>query len=148
MRLCRFEDRRLGLVEGVYVRDVTAALDVLPSYRYPLPVYDVFIANLAKVTERVRAIVPDSPVLPLAELKLLSPAANPSKVIGAPVNYQKHLQEARGDAEIHHQNQIHEIHKAGFFLKACSALVGPGAGIALRKLDRRNDHEVELAVVI
>src|SRR5438128_6113043 len=36
----------------------------------------------------------------------------------------------------------------GLFLKASSSLVGPGAGIALRKLDRRNDHEVELAVVI
>ena len=36
----------------------------------------------------------------------------------------------------------------GLFLKASSSLVGPGEGIALRKLDRRNDHEVELAVVI
>jgi hypothetical protein len=33
MRLCRFGDSRLGLVEGSNVRDVTAALDVLPSYR-------------------------------------------------------------------------------------------------------------------
>src|SRR5438128_11872834 len=40
------------------------------------------------------------------------------------------------------------IHSAGLFLKATSALVGPGEGIALRKTDRRNDHEVELAVVI
>jgi len=40
------------------------------------------------------------------------------------------------------------IHTAGLFLKATSSLVGPGEGIALRKLDRRNDHEVELAVVI
>jgi 2-keto-4-pentenoate hydratase/2-oxohepta-3-ene-1,7-dioic acid hydratase in catechol pathway len=36
----------------------------------------------------------------------------------------------------------------GLFLKATSSLVGAGEGIALRKLDRRNDHEVELAFVI
>jgi 2-keto-4-pentenoate hydratase/2-oxohepta-3-ene-1,7-dioic acid hydratase in catechol pathway len=74
--------------------------------------------------------------------------ANPGKIVGAPVNYQKHLDEARGDAELHHDTPVAPIHKAGVFLKATSSLVGPGEGIALRKLDRRNDHEVELAVVI
>jgi 2-keto-4-pentenoate hydratase/2-oxohepta-3-ene-1,7-dioic acid hydratase in catechol pathway len=34
------------------------------------------------------------------------------------------------------------------FLKATSSLVGPGEGVALVHTDRRNDHEVELAVVI
>lgn len=150
MRLCRFADDRLGLVEGSNVRDVTAALDVLPAYRYPLPAFDVLIANLDTVLERARAIAPSAPVMPAAGLQLLSPVANPSKVIGAPVNYQKHLDEVKGDAAIHHDNQAHTavIHKTGLFLKACSSLVGPGEGISLRKLDRRNDHEVELAVII
>jgi 2-keto-4-pentenoate hydratase/2-oxohepta-3-ene-1,7-dioic acid hydratase in catechol pathway len=53
-----------------------------------------------------------------------------------------------GDPEIHYQNKINEIQKAGVFLKATSSLAGPGEGIALWKLDRRNDHEVELAFVI
>ena len=58
--------------------------------------------------------------------------------------------EVRDQSQLHHGNQGHTatIHTAGLFLKAISALVGPGEGIALRKLDRRNDHEVELAVVI
>ena len=34
------------------------------------------------------------------------------------------------------------------FLKATSALVGPGEGVKLVHTDRRNDHEVELAIVI
>src|SRR5579872_1486199 len=42
MRFCRFGEGRLGLVEGTTVRDVTAALDVLPAARYPLPTHDVF----------------------------------------------------------------------------------------------------------
>ena len=56
----------------------------------------------------------------------------------------------RDDAALHHHNTatMAPIHTAGLFLKATSALVGPGEGIALRKIDRRNDHEVELAVVI
>ena len=150
MRLCRFGDARLGLVEGASVRDVTAALAVLPASSYPLPTHDLLIANLDAVAARVREIAGASPSIPLAGLKLLSPVANPGKIIAAPVNYQKHLDEVKGDAAIHQGNQSHTltIQKAGLFLKANSSLVGPGEGIALRFLDRRNDHEVELAVVI
>ncbi|MGI8743671.1 MAG: fumarylacetoacetate hydrolase family protein [Bryobacteraceae bacterium] len=148
MRLCRYGDNRLGLVEGSTVRDVTAALDVLPSYRYPLPSYDVLIANLDRVLEQVRALAAEAPAVAVTSIKLLSPVANPGKIIGAPVNYKKHLDEAREDVQIHHNNPMADIHKAGVFLKATSSLVGPGEGIALRKLDRRNDHEVELALVI
>src|SRR5439155_1796537 len=81
-------------------------------------------------------------------VKLLSPVANPGKIIAAPVNYTKHLQEALADKGIHHGNLVNEIHKAGMFLKATSSLVGAGQGVRLIHLDRRNDHEVELAIVI
>jgi 2-keto-4-pentenoate hydratase/2-oxohepta-3-ene-1,7-dioic acid hydratase in catechol pathway len=150
MILCRFGQSRLGLVEGALIRDVTAALDVLPTYRYPLPSNDVLYANLSSVKERIGVVSGQSPQLPLAGLRLLSPVANPGKIIAAPVNYQKHLDEVKGDAALHQNTQTHTItiQKAGLFLKATSSLVGPGEGIALRHLDRRNDHEVELAVVI
>jgi 2-keto-4-pentenoate hydratase/2-oxohepta-3-ene-1,7-dioic acid hydratase in catechol pathway len=148
VRLCRFNDNRIGIVEGSNVRDVTAALDVLPAYHYPLPTFDVLIANLDKFTARATAVAPVSPLLPLTSITLLSPVANPGKIIGAPVNYQKHLDEARTDAGIHHNKEVAVIHRAGVFLKATSSLVGAGEGIALRKMDRRTDHEVELAFVV
>jgi 2-keto-4-pentenoate hydratase/2-oxohepta-3-ene-1,7-dioic acid hydratase in catechol pathway len=150
MRLCRFGEGRLGLVEDGSVRDVTAALDVLPGYRYPLPPFDPLIANLEKVRSRIQTLPADAPSMPVSSLRLLSPIANPGKIVCAPVNYQKHLDEVRGNAQLHHHNAgtMAPIHTAGLFLKATSALVGPGEGIALRKVDRRNDHEVELAVVI
>jgi 2-keto-4-pentenoate hydratase/2-oxohepta-3-ene-1,7-dioic acid hydratase in catechol pathway len=150
MILCRFGEGRLGLVEGQNVRDVTAALDILPAYRYPLPNHDPLIANLDAVKTRVRAIAAQAPVLPVAGLQLLSPVANPGKIIAAPVNYQKHLDEVKVDPALHQNRQSHTItiQQAGLFLKASSSLVGPGEGIALRHLDRRNDHEVELALVI
>jgi 2-keto-4-pentenoate hydratase/2-oxohepta-3-ene-1,7-dioic acid hydratase in catechol pathway len=150
MKLCRFNDDRLGVVDGDLVRDVTAALEVLPTYRYPLPAYDVLIANLPQVVSRVRAIEDDAPTRPLAEVTLLSPIANPGKLIAAPVNFQKHLEEVRSDVAIHNNNPglTVTIHSAGVFLKATSSLVGPGEGIAVRKPDRRTDHEVEVAFVI
>ena len=150
MRFCRFGDGRLGLVEGTIVRDVTSALDVLPRYSYPLPQHDVFIANLEAVTTRARAVAKDAPALPLDSLTLLSPVANPGKIIAAPVNYQKHLTEVRENPQLHGNNPGHAftIQSAGLFLKATSSLVGPGEGIVVRCAKRRTDHEVELAVVI
>ncbi len=150
MRLCRFGEDRLGGVEGSNVRDVTAALEVLPASRYPLPRHDLLMANLGAVAARVKAIAKDAPSLPLDGVKLLSPVANPGKLIAAPVNYQKHLDEVKGDVHIHANNPGHTltIQSAGLFLKATSSLVGPGEGVATRMPDRRTDHEVELAVVI
>jgi 2-keto-4-pentenoate hydratase/2-oxohepta-3-ene-1,7-dioic acid hydratase in catechol pathway len=150
MRLCRFGDGRLGLVEGTIVRDVTAALDVLPRFSYPLPQHDVFIANLDAVATRAGALAKDAPALPLDSLTLLSPVANPGKIIAAPVNYQKHLNEVRENPQLHASSPGHTftIQSAGLFLKATSSLVGPGEGIVVRCAKRRTDHEVELAVVI
>src|SRR5579871_1867072 len=150
MRFCRFGEDRLGLLEGETVRDVTAALDVLPAVRYPLPVYDPFIANLDKVAERARALTPNAPARPLASLRLLSPIANPGKIVAAPVNYKAHAQEVRDNVALHNNNPalMKSINEIGLFLKATSSLAGAGEGIALRMLERRNDHEVELAFVI
>lgn len=148
MRLCRFDDHRLGVVEGDAVFDVSAVLDELPSVRYPLPAHDPLIAALPRLMPKLAAAARDARPVPLSTARLLSPVANPGKIIAAPVNYQKHLQEALADKGIHHGNLVHEIQKAGMFLKAPSSLVGAGEGVRLIKTDRRNDHEVELAVVI
>ena len=150
MRFCRFGDGRLGVVEGSIVRDVTAALEVLPACRYPLPNHDVLIANLDKVAARARDIAPHAPALPLESVKLLSPIANPGKIVAAPVNYKKHAQEVRDNPALHNNNPalLQSINTIGLFLKATSSLVGAGEGIRLWKPDRRNDHEVELAFVI
>lgn len=151
MRFCRFAEDRLGLVEGDVVRDVNAALEILPCcYSYPLPTHDVLIANLDQVAERARALAPNAPLLPLDGLKLLSPVANPGKIVAAPVNYKQHAEEVKNNVALHNNNPalLQSIHTIGLFLKASSSLVGCGEGIAIQKLDRRNDHEVELAVVI
>ena len=150
MRFCRFGEGRLGLVDGTTIKDVTAALDVLPSYRYPLPTHDVLVANLDAVATRARELAPGAPIVQRGRLVLVSPVANPGKVVAAPVNYEKHLHEVRTDVQLsaNNPNNTLTIHKAGLFLKATSSLVGPGEGVAIRRPDRRTDHEVELVIVI
>jgi 2-keto-4-pentenoate hydratase/2-oxohepta-3-ene-1,7-dioic acid hydratase in catechol pathway len=150
MKICRFDDNRLGVVEGDRVLDVTGALDALPKVSWPLPQGDLLIANLDKVMARIGQIKHAATPKPLAGVKLRSPVANPSKIIGAPVNYQLHIDEAAKNpsAFANPSSNMLNIRTAGPFLKANSSLVGPSEGVALRFTDRRNDHEVELAVII
>lgn len=69
-------------------------------------------------------------------------------MIGTPANYMKHVEEAEADPEIITERFQGKVEQQGLFLKANSALVGPGDGIALRFPERRTDHELELGVVI
>jgi 2,4-diketo-3-deoxy-L-fuconate hydrolase len=87
---------------------------------------------------------------PTDSVRFLSPVANPSKIIGTPVNYQAHVEEAARDPEIavYLENRARSIEEQGLFLKASSSLVGPSEGVAVRFPDRRTDHEAELGVVI
>jgi 2-keto-4-pentenoate hydratase/2-oxohepta-3-ene-1,7-dioic acid hydratase in catechol pathway len=148
MKLCRYDENRVGVVLDDGIHDVTSALDRLPAQRYPLPSHDVLVAGLGSLRPALEAAARGSKAIAVEKVRLLSPVANPGKIVAAPVNYKKHLEEALADKGIHHGNLVAEIHKIGMFLKATSSLVGPGEGVALVHTDRRNDHEVELAVVI
>ncbi|WP_207485724.1 fumarylacetoacetate hydrolase family protein [Arenibaculum pallidiluteum] len=148
MRICRFNEDRLGVVEGDEILDVSEAATVLPVLRWPLPRGDLLIANLPRVMEEIEHLRAGARRVPLSSVRLLSPVANPTKIAAAPVNYLKHLQEAEADAETFARHHVRKIEEVGIFLKASSSLVGPGEGVAIRFPDRRNDHEIELAVVI
>ena len=148
MRICRFNANRLGVIQGDQVLDVSGALAVLPASSYPWPGHDLLIAHLSQVRAHIEHILPQAVPVPLQRVTLLAPVANPGKIIGAPVNYRKHLEEARADSGIHHNSQVLEIQKIGLFLKATSSLVGAGHGVVIRHPQRRNDHEAELVVVI
>jgi 2-keto-4-pentenoate hydratase/2-oxohepta-3-ene-1,7-dioic acid hydratase in catechol pathway len=148
VRLCRFDEHRLGLVEDDTVLDVSAALEVLPRARWPFPREDALITHLDAVRARIAAVRDNASIHALSEVRLLSPVANPGKVCAAPVNYLKHLQEAEADPATFAREHVRKIHETGLFLKATSAVVGASEGVRLRKTERRTDHEIELAVVI
>jgi 2-keto-4-pentenoate hydratase/2-oxohepta-3-ene-1,7-dioic acid hydratase in catechol pathway len=148
LKLCRFDNDRLGLVEGDEVLDVSGALDAIAPRKWPYPHGDALVAHLPAVLERAKALAPRAQRRRLAEVRLRPPVANPSKIVNAPINYQAHIDEAKKDQGIAHGREIKTIADWGLFLKSPSSLVGAGDDIRLRFPDRRNDHEVELAVVI
>ncbi|MBX9761093.1 MAG: fumarylacetoacetate hydrolase family protein [Beijerinckiaceae bacterium] len=155
MKICRFDDDRVGVVENDMVRDVTQAVaDALPAVRWPLPLGDLFIANLDSLLPKIRAALPSARALPLSSVRLNSPVANPPHIIAAPLNYPLHVQEAADPAINHgvhmptHEGFATPIDKYGLFLKSHTGVIGPGQKVVLHWPGRRNDHEVELGVVI
>ena len=148
MKLCRFNDNRLGVVQGAHIVDVSSVLELLPAARYPLPRHDVLIEALPRLRPAIEAAMVHGQRLEAATVRYLPPVANPGKIIGAPINYHAHAQESRQDAQIAHGRQVTSIADWGLFLKAGSSLIGVSDEVVLRFPERRNDHEVELAVVI
>jgi 2-keto-4-pentenoate hydratase/2-oxohepta-3-ene-1,7-dioic acid hydratase in catechol pathway len=150
MKLCRFDNDRLGVVQGNDVLDVSQALSEIPQQRWPLAPGDALIANLDRVVAAAKKLLASAPKKPVGSVKFLSPVANPGKIIAAPINYSDHVTESIKDQGIAHgrTNIAKGIGDWGLFLKASSSLIGFGEEIKLRWPDRRNDHEVELAVVI
>ncbi len=150
MKLCRFDDNRIGLVRGGNVHDVTAVLEMLPPLRWPAPFGDHLIAHLDGLRPQMERLADAATPQPADAVRFLSPVANPSKIIGTPVNYQAHVEEAERDPQIavYLENRVRSIEEQGLFLKASSSLVGPSEGVAVRFPERRTDHEAELGVVI
>lgn len=157
MKICRFDDNRLGLIDGAEVIDVTEVLDHLPELRWPLPFGDPLIANLQSLAPHIRDAASRGARLSLSSVQLRSPVATPSKIIAAPGNYRKHVEidtlDPGVDHGFHRATMIgveRPVDSHGLFLKACSSLVGPADGVTLGWPDseRRVDHEVEIAVVI
>jgi len=151
MKICRFDNDRLGIVIGETVHDVTAAQDeIRAAARYDMK-GDAVIAALPAWRPRLEEMAAKAPGKPLSSVKLLPPVARPTKVMAAPTNYAKHVAEMaarRESAPEAPKRNSSKISEAGIFLKANSSLVGPSEGIPIRFPDRRNEQEVELVVII
>ena len=124
MRLVSYDDGRVGYLAGrqVISLPVRTMRDVIASWN----------AGGLPVPEHQEAI-------PLRDVRLRVPVADPSKIIAAPVNYRDHQAEMNVDTQ---------VGALGFFLKAPSSLLDPGGTIQLPCHDRRFDQEGELALVI
>ena len=152
MKLCRYDDDRLGVVRGDLVHDVTLAqTEIRNSLPYAMK-GDAVVAALPQWRERIERMADQAPRKPIGEVRLLAPVARPTKLSCAPTNYQAHIAEMKAAAAQPGSQvvtvQSAKIGEAGMFLKANSSLVGPSEGIAVRFPDRRSDHEVELVIVV
>ena len=82
----------------------------VPALRWPLPLGDQFIANLASLRPAMQALAADATPIPLDQVDLLSPVANPGKLICGMGNWKHHGAPAG---------------MMGFGFKALSALADP-----------------------
>src|SRR2546423_8201919 len=148
MKLCLFNENRIGVAVGDEVVDVTEAFAAIPKPTWPYPRSDWVIQHFDDVRSIVERMSETGVRVPLRGVTLRAPVANPGKIIGAPINYKDHIAEANADAQINHGKTFTELDKFGLFLKANSSLIGCSEEIEIPFADRRTDHEVELAVVI
>ena len=147
MKLARYDDDRLGVVRGALVHDVTAVqTEIRASAPYAMK-GDAVIAALAQWRARIEEMAAKAPARPVSSVRLLSPVARPSKLVAAPTNYKAHIEEMAARAASANVKPSPAIGSAGLFLKANSSLVGPSEGVAIRFPERRNEHEVELAII-
>jgi 2-keto-4-pentenoate hydratase/2-oxohepta-3-ene-1,7-dioic acid hydratase in catechol pathway len=152
MKLCRFDEDRLGVVIDGMVHDITdIQSEIRGAARYDMR-GDAVIAALPQWRGRMEEAAAKAPGRPASEVALLAPVARPTKVMAAPVNYAAHVAEMAAQPHVTGADQGPKrpsgIQNQGIFLKANSALVGASEGVAIRFPDRRNDHEVEFCVII
>ena len=125
MRLVSYDDGRVGCLAGDQV--------------IPLPGGTMRDAIASWVAGELTPPTGHAGAVPLRDVRLRVPVADPSKIIAAPVNYQDHQTEMSSDSH---------VGALGFFLKAPSSLLDPGGTIQLPYHDRRFDQEGELALII
>ena len=125
--------------------DVPPGAQAIPQQRWPLALRDPLIANL----DRVLALEP------LARRAACSPTSSSSRRsptrredLNAPINYQAHIDEAKADPKLGGGRKLNHITDWGLFLKATSALIGPGEPIRLHMPDPGARSRGRLAVVI
>lgn len=83
-------------------------------------------------------VAENGPALPLDDVRLLAPIADPQKIICIGLNYRAHAEEAGLEAP----------ERPTFFAKFANALAAPGAEVALPAASQKVDYEAEVAFVI
>jgi|GEM_PF-723737 len=148
MRLCRFDGERLGVWSNGEITDVSDLLDDLPRFYWARSAADPVIDRLDELLPILAKEAKGRRPVSAEGMVLDAPVAMPSKIIGAPVNYHSHVEEADADRALNQGRHVHPIDEIGCFLKAGSALCGHGARIMLPAWAERVDHEGEVAVII
>ena len=148
MRICRFDNDRLGIVSNGLVHDVTAIQEQIRASTPYAAKGDAFISVLPEWRDRLAAEAAKVRGVPVSSVALISPVTRPSKAVAAPTNYQDHIAEMAAARVASGSKHTAKIGTDGLFLKAASSIVGPSEGVPVRFPERRTDHELELVVVI
>ncbi len=139
MKLARFNEGRVGVVDGNQIIDVTEPLGINTEEWPPYGMIRV-IADFERHAPMLTEFVKTATRVDLTDVKLITPIPWPNKVIAYPVNYHDHGLEMQADYRATHQ---------GFFLKPNSSLSGANEPVVLPNTPTREvHHECELAIII
>lgn len=153
MRLAIFDDHRLGSVVDDGIVDVTGAL---AWWRPDDGVDGGWWRRLCRDFDDVEVTLADATAngkpIPLPRVRLRAPVLRPSKIVAAASNYAAHVEEMHGVQERTLGGVTDWMMNFDIFLKAPSAIIGPGQAIVLPAdlvaAGAEIHHESELVVVI
>jgi 2-keto-4-pentenoate hydratase/2-oxohepta-3-ene-1,7-dioic acid hydratase in catechol pathway len=135
VKICYFNDYRLGVIVGDGVVDVTAAVKDIPH----LDARDLIIGLIAKwdaYKDKVAKAAQAGTAVPLKGVKLCPPVPRPGNIVCMAVNYME-------DGTLKEKPQINAFHKAA------TAVIGDGDTMVLPDVPASIfEGEAELALII
>ncbi|GEP56641.1 fumarylacetoacetate hydrolase family protein [Reyranella soli] len=135
MKICYFNDYRLGVIKGDTVVDVTDAVKDIPH----IDTRDLIIGLIAKWDShkaKVEKAAADGKGVPLKDVRLRPPVPKPGNIVCMAVNYME-------DGTLKERPQINAFHKAA------SAVIGEGDTMVLPDVPASIfEGEAELALVM
>ena len=135
MKLCYFNDFRLGVVKGDTVVDITDAVKDIPH----IDSRDLIIGLIAKwdsYKAKVEKAAADGKGVPLKDVRLRPPVPKPGNIVCMAVNYME-------DGTLKEKPQINAFHKAA------TAVIGDGDTMVLPDVPAGIfEGEAELALVV
>lgn len=135
MKLCYFNDWRLGVIKGDGVVDVTDAVKDIPH----IDTRDLIIGLIARWDSqkaKVEKAAADGTATPLKNVRLRPPVPKPGNIVCMAVNYME-------DGTLKEKPQINAFHKAA------SAVIGDGDTMVLPDVPASIfEGEAELALVM
>lgn len=146
MRVCVFDDQRLGALAGDgTVVDLT---DLVSEHTPADDRMNALISDWTALKSAAAERVAAGGGTPEDQVTLRAPQPRPRNLFAAPVNYHKHQQEMGGENGVYADRKILTAEVRKGFLKAVTSIVGPDGAIELPWEDRRFDHEAEIGVII
>jgi 2-keto-4-pentenoate hydratase/2-oxohepta-3-ene-1,7-dioic acid hydratase in catechol pathway len=148
MRICVFDDYRVGVIQGIDVVDVSSLID--SRWRCTPLAVNQFIEDFDGLRSDLKEGIGSMPRTSLEQVTLRPPVPRPRQLLAAPLNYRLHVDEMA--ASPHAPGGLPgepSARELGFFVKASGSVCGPSDAIEVPDWPGRTfHHECELGVVI
>lgn len=149
MKICRYDDSRVGLIEGDTIYDLGGAMSAAGLVRSGATMTEIVGSLGSTLDPSVIAKARAGKSTRLNTARLLAPTDYPPAIWAAAANYRSHQAEMRERVGANDRSNFSaEELMAEVFLKPQSSLVGPGGTVILPRIAKHVDYECELCAVI